>query len=148
MNPSALDPDSVNRLRNAVVGIGRSIDRQVSNGTLTSTQLSVLAQIAKRGPLGLSEIAATERINPTMLSRVIGKLESERLIRRETAPDDKRAVQVVATRKGIQLRELVLAARSQLLIDRLEGLSPEVAASVIEAIPVLEALHEALRPRP
>ena len=41
---------------------------------LTPSQASVLGLIVARGPLSLSELSEVERLNPTMLSRVVSKL--------------------------------------------------------------------------
>jgi DNA-binding MarR family transcriptional regulator len=143
-----VDADAIARLRTSLIRISRRIDRQVSVGGLTSTEVSVLASIANRGPLGLAELASHEGINRTMLSRVVGKLEAAELIRRQASIADRRAVEVVATRKGGRLRERLLAERSRLLAERLAELPGETVATILDAAPALEALAAALEPRP
>jgi DNA-binding MarR family transcriptional regulator len=145
---STVDVDAIGQLRTSLIRISRRIDRQVSVGGLTSTELSVLSSIATRGPLGLAELASREGINPTMLSRVVGKLEGADLIRRQPSIADRRAVEVVVTRKGARLRERLLAARSRLLVERLAELPGDTVATILDAIPALEALAAALEPRP
>jgi len=141
------DEDTLSQLTLSLRRISRRIDRQVSVAGLTSTEASVLASITRRGPLGLSDLAAHEGINPTMLSRVIGKLETAGLVRRQTSITDRRAIQVVATRKGVRGRERLLAERSRLLTERLAELPPEMASIILDAAPALEALAAALEPR-
>jgi DNA-binding MarR family transcriptional regulator len=145
---TSVDVDTIARLRNSLLRISRRIDRQVPAGGLTSTEISVLASIATRGPLGLGELAGYEGINRTMLSRVIGKLEAADLIRRQGSIADRRAIDVAVTRKGARLRERLLAARSRLLAERLAELPSETIATILAAIPALEELASALEPRP
>jgi DNA-binding MarR family transcriptional regulator len=145
---TTVDVDSISQLRGSLLRISRRIDRQVSAGGLTSTETAVLGTIATRGPLGLGELAGYEGVNRTMLSRVIGKLEAAELIRRQSSITDRRAIQVVVTRKGARLRERLIAARDQLLTERLDELPPETVAALFEAIPALESLAEVLEPRP
>jgi DNA-binding MarR family transcriptional regulator len=141
------DVDSIAQLRSSLIRIARRIDRQVSADGLTSTEVAVLGTIATRGPLGLGELASYEGINRTMLSRVIGKLEAAELIRRQSSIADRRAAEVVVTRKGARLRERLAAARSRLLAERLAELPPATVTALFEAVPALEALAEVLEPR-
>jgi DNA-binding MarR family transcriptional regulator len=59
--------EDVVRLRGALARIARSIDRQVSGDGLTRTQLSVLGTVARKGSIGVGELADAEGLNPTML---------------------------------------------------------------------------------
>jgi len=92
------------------------------------------------------ELADVEGINPTMLSRVVGKLEEAELIQRQIDAVDRRAVRVVATTAGTKLRKRVLAERSALLADRLARLPADTIEVVVVAIPALEALVAELAP--
>jgi DNA-binding MarR family transcriptional regulator len=140
----AVSEQTIDRLRIALGRIARNFDRQASDGSLTRTQLSVLATVNGRGPIGLGDLADIEGINPTMLSRVIGKLEEAGLVQRRTDPDDRRAVRVEVSAEGAKLRHRVLSERSRLLGQRLEGLPPDEVATLIAAVPALEALGEQL----
>ena len=84
--------DEVTRLRVALARIARSVDRAVSGDGLTRTQLSVLGTVARLGPIAAGELADVEGLNPTMLSRLIGKLEVAGLLaqRKATQPTTKR----------------------------------------------------------
>src|SRR5689334_4092368 len=109
-----VNADTVDRLRSALIRIARRIDRQVSAGGLSSTQLSVLASVAAQGPLGLSELADIEGINPTMLSRIVGKLEEAGFVQRDVDQVDRRVVRVAATPAGAAVRQRLLVERSKL----------------------------------
>lgn len=135
--------EDVARLRVALTRIARSLDRDLETGGLTRTQLWVLGTIAARGPLGLSEVAEIERLNPTMLSRIVGKLVDAGLVSRLADPDDGRAARVEATRSGIKLNERRRRERSALFAQRLALLQPTDAQILLDALPALEALVHA-----
>ena len=77
-----IDAEDVARLRIALARITRALDRQSRGHTLTGTQASVLATAARLGPVRITELAEIEGINPTMLSRIVGKLEDAGLLHR------------------------------------------------------------------
>ena len=95
-----IDADDVARLRIALARIARVLDRQSRGHTLTGTQASVLATAARLGPVRITELAEIEGINPTMLSRIVGKLEDAGLLHRRADPDDRRAALVEPTDRG------------------------------------------------
>ena len=69
-----MDDDSVVRLRRVVLGLARRLNSDSVDDGLTPTQASVLGIAATRGPVSLAELTEMEGLNPTMLSRVVGKL--------------------------------------------------------------------------
>lgn len=107
---------------------------------------SVLALVHVRGPLGLHELTVLEGINPTMLSRVVKVLDERGLIRRTQNPGDLRAARVEATPEGARLHDEVRARRTRVLSDCLDGLPEDTVATLLKAVPDLEALAEALKP--
>jgi DNA-binding MarR family transcriptional regulator len=141
------DVELVSRLRVAVFTISRSIDRQVGSGEMTRTQMSVLGTIVRRGPLRLSELAERENLNPTMLSRVVAKLDAGGFIQRLPDPDDQRAIRVEATASGTRTQRRLRAERSALLAARLGSLPEDTATQLIAALPALEQLAEAMMRR-
>ncbi len=114
---------------------------------LTTTQAMVLATIVHNGPLGASELARAEALNPTMLSRVLRRLEEAGLIARETDPDDRRAVRVVPTRAGTRRHEIIRSARSAALDAALAELCADERTTVLQALPALERLADILKGR-
>jgi DNA-binding MarR family transcriptional regulator len=140
-----LDTESVTRLRRVIGRLARLFNSTSASEDLTPTQASVLGLVAHRGPIGLAELTELEGLNPTMVSRVVSKLRGEGLIRRRPDPADQRAVQLEATDDGLDTHKRILAARTQTVAKILEGLPPDVSASLAEALPALEALAEGLR---
>jgi DNA-binding MarR family transcriptional regulator len=135
-----IEADDVTRLRAAIGRLSRQLNASVVDVGFSPSQLSVLGSVCRRGPLGVSELAEIEGINPTMLSRIVGKLDDAGLIARVAHPDDGRAVVVQATAAGRKLHERVQGLRSKALIDRLHKLAPDEVTELIAALPALEAL--------
>ena len=140
-----MDEESVIRLRRVVLRLARQLNAASVGEGLTPTQASVLGIVANRGPLGLTELTEIEGLNPTMLSRVVGKLDSFGLIRRLRDPDDFRAARVEVTPDGLQAYRRIAAQRAAILSERVAGLPPEQEAALIAALPALENLAEDLR---
>lgn len=132
--------DEVTRLKIALIRIVRLVDKQVSGGGLTRTQLSVLGTVARIGPLGIGALAEAEGLNPTMLSRVVGKLESDGLLQRSTDPADRRAARVEITAAGEELHCRLRRERSALLAAALTRLPGDDADALLAALPAIEAL--------
>jgi DNA-binding MarR family transcriptional regulator len=144
-----MDDEDVARLRIAMARILRFVDRQVRGDAMTRTQMSVLGTVARLGPIGLSDLAEIEGVNPTMLSRIVGKLETAELLHRLRDPEDHRAVQVEVTETGRVLQQRLRRERTQLLVDRIAELPADRAAELTAALPALEMLaSEMTRNRP
>ena len=140
-----MDDETVIRLRRVILRLARQLNAASVGEGLTPTQASVLGIVARRGPLGLTELTEIEGLNPTMLSRVVGKLDSFGLIRRLRDPDDFRAARVEVTPEGTQAYQRIAAERAAILSERVAGLPPEQEAALIAALPALDNLAEDLR---
>lgn len=134
------DAAAVTRLRRVIARLARLFNTSASSEGLSPTQASVLTLVVFRGPIGLSELAEIEGLNPTMLSRIVAKLDGEGLIRRQPNPADQRAAQVEATDAGRQASERVRALQTEKVTKILDGLPPEITTSLHSALPALEAL--------
>jgi DNA-binding MarR family transcriptional regulator len=141
---SAFDDEELGRLRVALARITRALDRQTRGDLLTRTQFSALATIARRGPVRVSEVAELEGVNPTMLSRILGKLEDAGLVRRSPDPSDGRVSLVEATDAGTELHQRLRAQRTTLLAEQLAAMPQAGAAALLTALPALESLAEHL----
>jgi DNA-binding MarR family transcriptional regulator len=141
-----MDTELVARLRAVIPRLARVLNDTTTGADLTPTQYSVLALIHVRGPLGLTELTELEGLNPTMLSRVVKVLDERGLIRRMQDPGDLRAARVEATPEGAKLHDQLRAKRTKLLFGCLQTLPPDSADMLLNAVPGLEALAEALKP--
>jgi DNA-binding MarR family transcriptional regulator len=100
--------------------------------------------VVRRGPIGLSELAELEGINPTMLSRITAHLAEEGLLLRTADPSDRRAARVAATAAGRRLRERIHRERTEALAAHLQELDRGERELLWRALPVLEKLAERL----
>jgi DNA-binding MarR family transcriptional regulator len=139
-----IDAEDVARLRIALARITRVLDRQSRGHTITGTQASVLATAARLGPLRITELSEFEGINPTMMSRIVGKLEDAGLLHRRADPDDRRAALVEPTTAGRELQRHVREERTRLLAEHLTALPACHTDGLLDALPHLEALATAL----
>jgi DNA-binding MarR family transcriptional regulator len=140
-----VDHDDVIRLRRVVLGLARRLNAASSGEGLTPAQASVLAIVVNRGPLGLAELIEIEGLNPTMLSRVVGKLDSSGLVGRRRDPDDYRAVLVEITPDGEEVWQRISAERTEVISECAACLPAEQEAALTAALPALENLSESLR---
>lgn len=135
------------RLRQAVSRLGRELNTTATDEGLTPTQASTLNVIARRGPISLAELARVERLNPTMLSRVIAKLDGAGLIARTPHPEDQRSAVVGVTEHGQATAERIRDNRTKEVAQAAAALDAEQQHLITEAVPALEALVEQLRAR-
>jgi DNA-binding MarR family transcriptional regulator len=140
--------DDINRLRIAVARISRQLARQVPSAGMTQTQVSVLGTVSRLNSLSLGELADIEGLNPTMVSRVVGKLEGMGFIRRYVDAADQRVAHVQITPTGAAQQEQIKQARTALFAGHVAALDAAVQQSLVDVVPALEALADHLQTRP
>jgi DNA-binding MarR family transcriptional regulator len=139
--------DEVARLRAVVGRLSRRLRPTVAGSGLTPSQISVLFTVVRHGPIGLSELAEVESLNPTMLSRIAAQLSDAGLVVRSVDPGDRRSAQVRATAAGRRMRERIHRERNRALQERLAELAPAQRGALMAALPALEELAELLPAR-
>lgn len=140
-----MDDDAAIRLRRVIIKLARQLNASSTGAGLTPSQASALGLIVARGPLGLGELGELEGLNPTMLSRVIGKLQSMGLIDRVRDPDDLRSVTVVSSAAGRRVDKQIKARRAAAISQWLELLGADQVAALTTALPALEELADTMR---
>jgi DNA-binding MarR family transcriptional regulator len=138
-----LDGEAVARLQSAL-GRGARLLRETASGGLTPTQLAVLGALLREGPRQLTELSIAERINPTLLSRVVAKLEEDGFVLRSPHELDRRAYLLSITPKGRALAEGIRRDRCEALTERLTRIAPAHVDTLFGALTALEALAEEL----
>lgn len=133
------------RLRTAVSRMARWLRPTAAAGALTATEIDMLMVAERRGPARMSDFAAFCGLNPTMLSRMVPRLEEAGLLSRQTDPDDKRAALIEATPAGHELLARVRSERNDVLSAFLDELESGERRAIADATPVLEKLAERLR---
>ncbi len=132
-------------LRTVIARLSRHLRQTRAGADLSPTQYQVLASIVRLGPVKLSDLASQEGLNPTMLSRIAGKLEAAGLVTRTTDASDGRVARVSVSADGRRLVERVRGERTDALSRALDSLDPADRLLLVEALPVLESVVEALQ---
>lgn len=148
-SPPILDEETAVRLRVAIARLSRRL-RPTAAGVsagLTPTRTSVLLTIVRSRQIRLSELADSEGLNPTMLSRVISDFVADGLVARTSDDGDRRAAWVTPTAAGRKLAERIRRERTAALNKALEGLPDDDRDLLERALPALEGLAEQLKDR-
>lgn len=140
-----MDTDTVTRLRAVIGRLTRQLNASATHEGLTPSQASALGLIGGRGPLSLAELARLESLNPTMVSRIVGRLDDLGLIRRRQNPDDLRAAWVEVTSDGQAMTERIREGRARVVSACLDRLDQSDRDTIIAALPALERLAEELK---
>ncbi|MBS9374423.1 MarR family winged helix-turn-helix transcriptional regulator [Rhodococcus sp. B50] len=136
------DAEDVHRLRIAIGRISRRMGMFASEEGLTRSQSTLLTTVARHETIGVRDLAEIEGLNPTMCSRMVGKLEDHGLLTRSPDADDKRVVRVHITPAGAALSAELRARRTAMFARHLADLSEQHLDALHDALPALEALSE------
>jgi DNA-binding MarR family transcriptional regulator len=144
-----LDEDTVVRLRIALARLSRRLrnTEAAAAAGLTPTRISVLLAIVREERIGISALADSEGLNPTMLSRAISSLVGDGLVARTSDDGDRRAAWVQSTAAGRKLAERMRHERTEALNRALAELSEDDRRLLERALPALEGLAEQLKER-
>jgi DNA-binding MarR family transcriptional regulator len=96
------DDDSVAVVRRAVQRLARRLRRERPQDGLSTTKLSLLAQLMDHGPLTSGELARQGRTTPQALTRSIEALVEGELVRRTRSAIDKRQQVLTITEAGFE----------------------------------------------
>jgi DNA-binding MarR family transcriptional regulator len=109
---------------------------------IAPARLSALSVIVFGGPISLQDLARAEQVRPPTMSRIVDALEKQGLARRATDPEDRRAVQITPTKKGITMLEKGRDRRVKFLAAHLMQLDDDELRRIAQALSALEkALH-------
>ncbi len=90
--------------------------------------------------MSLGDLAATERVSPSTLTRIVAALETDGFISRDADPADRRVARVAITPEGHALLEAARERGTGYLAERIAGLAVDEADVLAAAVPVLERL--------
>jgi DNA-binding MarR family transcriptional regulator len=109
---------------------------------LSFTTLSVLHTLARRSPLRLGELTATEQVTQSAITQMVTRLENDGLVERRPDPRDGRAVLVHITPAGAEVVAARHADRVARLAPILQRLSAEERSAIAAALPALRRVAE------
>jgi DNA-binding MarR family transcriptional regulator len=128
------------QLRVAVARLGRRLRQEGSGEDATPSQLTVLSTLYRHGPMTLGELAATERVKPPSMTRIVAALEERGLVSREHSTEDARVVSVAATKEGRRAHEEYQKRRDAWLCRKLEHMTAEEREVLTRASELMERL--------
>jgi DNA-binding MarR family transcriptional regulator len=131
--------DLAARLRLSTTRLARRLRAEADMG-LTPSMLSALAVVHVHGPLTLGRLAEHEGVAPPTVTRVVGRLEDQRLVRRIADCDDRRVCRVVTTDRGEALLADSRARKNAWLAERLTTMDAARRQQLSAAIEALEEL--------
>jgi DNA-binding MarR family transcriptional regulator len=106
------------------------------------TTLSVLHTLARRSPLRLGELTATEQVTQSAITQMVTRLENDGLVERRPDPRDGRAVLVHITSAGAEVVAARRADRVARLAPIIQRLSAEERSAIAAALPALRRIAE------
>ena len=127
------------QLRIAIARAARGL-RQQAGRELTPSRASVLATVARHGPLTPSELAERERISRPTITRLVAKLKQQGLVECLPDPADGRSYRVGMSAAGTALRADRQARKNAYLTRLLEAADDEELAVLDRAAELLERL--------
>ncbi|WP_421734235.1 MarR family winged helix-turn-helix transcriptional regulator [Cellulomonas sp.] len=102
---------------------------------LTHPQYLAMLALWQYGRLSLKDLAAHLHLEPATASPLVKRLEGMGLVRRERATDDERALEIVVTERGRELRASAVGIPAA-MVDGL-GLTVEQVAQIRSAAELL-----------
>lgn len=126
------------RIHSAALHVLRRLRTEEDALEVSPPRLSALSVVVNAGPITIGDLAAIERVRPPTMTRLVDGLQSDGLVTRHPHPDDRRAVHVLATTKGVRALAGGRARRIEALAGRLGGLSDRDLATLVRAADLLE----------
>jgi DNA-binding MarR family transcriptional regulator len=145
--PPLPELDTAARLRAVIGRLSRRLRPTTAGAAagLTPTRISVLLYVVRNGPTRLSELAAAEGINPTMLSRAVSALAEAGMLERSSDQGDRRAAWVKPTVAGRRLAERMRRERTDALNAALEAMPEHDRRLLEDALGAFERLADELK---
>jgi DNA-binding MarR family transcriptional regulator len=110
---------------------------------LQTNQLSAMAVLLNEGDMVMGQLAATEKMQPPSMTRIVNGLEQRGYVARRPDPSDGRQCLVTLTPAG---REVILAnrrRRDEWLTLRIAELDPAEREVLRQAVPILAKVNQA-----
>jgi len=102
--------------------------------------LSALSVLVFAGPKSLASLAEAEQVKPPTMSRIVSGLLRAKLVHTRTDKQDRRALTIQATEKGVRIMQEGRRRRVETLAAAVWALPPEEIARLREAAQLMEHL--------
>ena len=128
------------RLHRSALHLLRTLRVEDEARGLTAPRASALSVLVFGGARTVSELAAAEQVRVPTMSRLVGTLEAEGLVRREADPQDGRVVWLHATPAARRLLRRGRARRVRALTRSLERIEDRELATLDAGVGLMERL--------
>lgn len=131
----AIDRESdVAAVARGVLRLARRLRAEAADDAPSPAALGLLATLHRQGPMPGVALAAAEGLKPQSLTRLLARLERERLIERAPDPDDRRNLVIAITREGRLALRAAMRERRRWLADTIaDRLGADERATLIAA---------------
>jgi DNA-binding MarR family transcriptional regulator len=136
----AVVSDLAGQLRLSVVRLNRRLRSQRTDETVSLTQVSAMATLRSCGSMTPSELAASERVRPPSMTRVIAALEEAGLVSRRDHPTDGRQSIIELTESGIDLLQAEASLKERWLDKRLAELTEDERVTLSRAAEIIDRM--------
>ncbi|GAB4258287.1 MAG: hypothetical protein Kow0092_05820 [Deferrisomatales bacterium] len=128
------------RIRQLTRGIDQHSRSLIRDWGVTVPQLLCLRTVAERGPLTSGALAKAINLNRSTVSGIVDRLEKRGLLSRERSTEDRRVVRLSATPSALELLDRAPTLLQERFIARLNQLSPEKLAGIVQSLDFLADL--------
>jgi DNA-binding MarR family transcriptional regulator len=138
--PSNEAIEAADRLHSAAIHLLRRLRIRDRDTGIGPAQLSALSVLVFGGPKSLAQLAEAEQVKAPTMSRIVAGLLRAKLVHRRTDKQDRRAVVIQATEKGMHIMQEGRRRRVEALAAAVRGLPQKEIARLREAAQVMEHL--------
>ena len=114
----------------------RVVDQEMG---ISAARASALSVLVFGGPRTLTELAQAEQVSAPTMSRLVGAMETEGLVRRERHEADARSIRLHATAKARRILERGRARREQVLDELFAPLPAADRTAIARAAAIIES---------
>jgi DNA-binding MarR family transcriptional regulator len=132
------------QLHSTAIRLLRLVRVQDAASGIAPARLSALSVVVFGGPISLQDLARAEQVRSPTMSRIVDALEKQGLALRTIDPQDRRAVKIATTTKGIAMLQKGRDRRVKFLAAHLMRLHDDELRHIGQA---LSALEKALQTR-
>jgi DNA-binding MarR family transcriptional regulator len=130
------------RLHSTAIRLLRLVRVQDTATGIAPARLSALSVIVFGGPVSLRDLARAEQVRPPTMSRIVSALEAEGLVRRRVNQQDRRAVLIAATEKGVAVLKQGRTRRVKFLASYLSQLANSELSDIERAVEAIQKAFE------
>jgi DNA-binding MarR family transcriptional regulator len=134
--------DLAERLHSTAIRLLRLVRVQDTATGIAPARLSALSVIVFGGPVSLRDLARAEQVRPPTMSRIVSALEAEGLARRRVNQQDRRAVLIETTEKGVAMLKQGRKRRVKFLASYLSQLANSELSDIERAVEAIQKVFE------